>query len=78
MKKLGFMICMLGSIAVVLVPPYKIAGLGDPRWGFILDDIVAAFGQHVRVYDHIDVQTLLMELMVVNAMGIAMMIFAKR
>jgi len=78
MKYLGFLLCMAGSIAAVLVPPYKLAGIGDPQWGFILDDIVAAFGQHVRVFDHIDVQTLLMELLVINAIGIAMMLFARR
>ncbi len=78
MKTLGFMICIFGSLAAVLVPPYRLAGLGDPRWGFLLDDIVAAFGQHVRIYDHIDVQTLLLELLVINAIGMAMMLFARR
>ncbi len=78
MKYIGFLICMLGSAVAVVVPPYKLAGLGEPHWGFILDDIVAAFGQHVRVYDHIDMQTLLMELMVVNAIGIAMILFSRR
>ncbi|HKI61719.1 MAG TPA: hypothetical protein VKA31_05450 [Mariprofundaceae bacterium] len=79
MKKLGFLICMAGSVAAVLVPPYKlVAGLGDPLWAFILNDIVAGFGQHIHVYDHIDVQTLLMELIAINAIGIAMMLFARR
>ena len=78
MKKVGFLVCVLGSITAVLVPPYKLVGIGEPRWGFILDDIVAAFGQHVRVYDHLDVQTLLLELLVVNAIGIAMMVAARR
>jgi len=79
MKKLGFLICMAGSMAALLMPPYKlVAGLGDPRWAFILDDIVAAFGQHIHVYDHIDVRTLLMELIAINAIGIALMLFARR
>jgi len=79
MKKIGFLICMAGSLVAVLVPPYKlVAGLGDPLWAFILDDIVAGFGQHVRVYDHIDVQTLLLELVVINAIGIALMLYARR
>jgi len=78
MKKLGFLLCMLGSLAVVLFPPYRLAGLGEPRWAFILDDIIAAFGQHVRVMDHIDVRTLLMELMVINAIGIAVMLAGRR
>ena len=78
MKNIGFLICIAGSIAAGLVPPYKIAGLGDPHWAFILDDIVAGFGQHIRVYDHIDMQTLLMELIAINAIGIALMMYAKR
>jgi len=78
MKKLGFLVCIFGSLAAALFPPYRLAGLGEPHWAFILDDIVAAFGQHVRVMDHIDVRTLLMELMVVNAIGIAMMLAGRR
>jgi len=78
MKYLGFLICMGGSVGAVLVPPYKLAGIGEPHWGFIFDDIVAAFGQHIRVFDHIDMQMLLMELLAINAIGIAMMLFARR
>ncbi|MFQ5582211.1 MAG: hypothetical protein ACE5F3_06260 [Mariprofundaceae bacterium] len=68
---------MAGSITALLVP-YKLAGFGEPRWAFILGDIVAAFGQHVRVYEHIDVQMLLMEIVAINAIGIAMMLFGRR
>jgi len=78
MKKLGFLICIAGSAAAVLIPPYKLAGIGDPRWGFILDDIAAAFGQHIRIYDHLDVQTLLMELIAINLIGVALILVGRK
>jgi len=78
MKKLGFLVCIVGSVAAILIPPYKLAGIGDPRWGFILDDIVAAFGQHIRIYDHLDVQTLLMELIAINLIGVALILVGRK
>ncbi|MDQ6959085.1 MAG: hypothetical protein Q9M24_08255 [Mariprofundaceae bacterium] len=78
MKKVGFLICIAGSVAAILIPPYKLAGIGDPRWGFILADIVAAFGQHIRIYDHLDVQTLLMELIAINLIGVALILVSRK
>ena len=78
MKKLGLLICIAGSMAAIVYPPYKLAGLGDSHWGFIVDDIVAAFGQHIRIYDHIDVRTLLMELVVINLIGMALILAGRK
>jgi hypothetical protein len=78
MKRLGFLICTAGSVAAILIPPYKLAGIGDPRWGFIFDDIAAAFGQHIRIYDHLDVQTLLMELIAINLAGVALILVGRK
>ncbi|MFQ5519630.1 MAG: hypothetical protein ACE5E3_06485 [Mariprofundus sp.] len=78
MKKTGFLICVFGSLAAALFPPYKLAGIGEPRWAFILDDIVAAFGQSIPVYDHLDITTLLLEIAIINAFGIALILFGRR
>jgi len=78
MKKMGFLICTAGSVAAILIPPYKLTGIGDPRWGFILDDIAAVFGQHIRIYDHLDVQTLLMELIAINLAGVALILVGRK
>jgi cytochrome c oxidase subunit IV len=78
MKKSGFLICMLGSVAAVLFPPYKLMGLGELRWAFILDSIIAAFGKNIPVYEHLDINTLLLEIAVINAIGIALMLFGRR
>jgi len=78
MKGVGVLICLIGSLVAIAYPPYKLAGIGDPRWGFILDDIVAAFGQHIRIYDHLDVQILLMELIAINLLGVALILVGRK
>ncbi len=79
MKRLGILICIMGSVAALLYPPYKILGLGKVKWGFILDDVVRAFGSSVaKTYDYIDKPTLAVELLVINAIGVSMILMAKR
>ncbi|HXH64205.1 MAG TPA: hypothetical protein VNH42_01710 [Mariprofundaceae bacterium] len=70
MKRIGLIICIVGTIAAILFPPYRV--LGQAHWGFILSDIVSAFGHGVPVYKHIDETTLLIELIAINAVGIAL------
>lgn len=70
MKRFGLIFCILGSAAAILFPPYRI--LGQAHWGFILSDIVSAFGHGIPIYKHIDETTLLLELIAINAAGIAL------
>ena len=78
MRKVGLLICIIGSIAVILFPPFKI--LGELNWGFIFDNIVniKGFGGAVKVYDHIDYQTLIIELLIVNAVGLVLFFSQKK
>jgi hypothetical protein len=46
--------------------------LGEAHWGFILGNIVSAFGHGIPIYKHIDETTLLMEIIAINAAGIAL------
>ncbi len=76
MKQLGKIICLAGSVAALLYPPYLF--LGSRHWGFVGGAIVAAFGRSVRVYDHLDVPTLLLELILINVVGIALILAGGR
>jgi len=70
MKRLGLMISIAGTAAAILFPPYRV--LGQVHWGFILGDIVSAFGHGIPIYKHIDATTLLLEVIAINATGIAL------
>ncbi len=74
MKATGIMVCVIGSIAAILYAPYTI--LGGVKWGFIYGDIVAMFGKSIKVYEHLDFKTLLIELAVINALGLGIVIGA--
>lgn len=76
MKQIGKGICVLGSIAAILFPPYIF--LGSRHWGFIFGDIVSFFGNRVSVYSHIDAPMLLLELAVINGIGGALIYLAGR
>lgn len=73
MKRLGLIICIVGTAAAILFSPYRV--LGQLHWGFIFSDIVAAFGHGIPVYKHIDETTLLLEVIAINAAGIAIRFF---
>jgi hypothetical protein len=70
LKRLGLIVCVAGTAAAILFPPYRV--LGEAHWGFVLGDIVSAFGHGIPVYKHIDETTLLMEIIAINAAGIAL------
>ncbi|HEX9625955.1 MAG TPA: hypothetical protein VGA00_03340 [Acidiferrobacterales bacterium] len=70
LSMLGKLICIGGSAAVVLFPPYDF--LGDVRWGFVFGSIVSAFGKGLHVHQYIDYPILLMELVLVNGVGVAL------
>lgn len=77
-KVLGLFVCLFGSLAVIAYPPYRPFSLGDTQWGFILDDIVSAFGKSIAIYDHIAWQTLAIELVAINAVGLVLILLARR
>lgn len=75
MKSIGIMVCVLGSIAAIVYPPYTL--LDGVKWGFIYGDIIAMFGKSIKVYEYLDYKTLLIELAVINALGLGIMIGSK-
>lgn len=75
-RKLGLAVCLLGSAAALLYPPYTI--IDGVRWGFAFEELVSAFGKTIYVFDQIDQQTLLIELGIINAIGLAIFIFSGR
>ena len=75
MKNIGILICVIGSIAAILYPPYTI--LDGAKWGFINGDIIAMFGKSIKVYEYLDYKTLLIELAIINALGLGIVIGAK-
>jgi len=74
LKTVGILVCVLGSIAAILYPPYTI--LDGVKWGFIYGDIIAMFGKSIKVYEHLDFKTLLIELAIINALGVGIVIGA--
>ncbi len=75
MKTIGIMVCVLGSIAAIVYPPYTL--LDGVKWGFIYGDIIAMFGKSIKVYEYLDYKTLLIELAVINALGVGIVIGSK-
>lgn len=76
MKKLGGLLCIAGSLAAIAFPPYAL--VGKSGWGFIGGNIVEAFGRGVPVRDHLDTQLLLLEVLVINIMGVALILMGRR
>ncbi|HXH72611.1 MAG TPA: hypothetical protein VNI58_07355 [Mariprofundaceae bacterium] len=76
MKRFGFLICVAGTIAAIVYPPYSM--MGQRGWGFIGGNIVEAFGRGLPVRDHLDIQLLLLELLVINIVGVALMLAGRR
>ncbi|MDH5376924.1 MAG: hypothetical protein OEX00_01215 [Gammaproteobacteria bacterium] len=70
MKQFGLIICLLGTLMVVLYPPYSV--LGGTHWGFVWQDIVSVFGHGVSVLDNIDYKLLVVELVLINTLGVGL------
>ena len=72
MKQIGKLICIVGSIAAILYPPYKV--FGELNWGFLFGKIikVKGIGSAVNIFDNIDYQTLLIELVIINVIGLVL------
>lgn len=78
MKTIGILICVLGSLAAIAYAPYTLpGGVGGVKWGFIAGDIVAMFGKSIKVYEYLDYKTLLIELAIINALGLGIIIGSK-
>lgn len=78
LKTIGILICVVGSLAAIAFPPYTLAGGFDGlKWGFINGDIIALFGKSIKVYEHLDYKTLLIELAIINALGLGIIIGSK-
>jgi len=75
LKTIGIMVCVLGSLAAIAYPPYTL--LDGVKWGFIYGDIIAMFGKSIKVYEYLDYKTLLIELAVINALGLGIVIGSK-
>ncbi|NOZ47084.1 MAG: hypothetical protein GXO79_09915 [Chlorobi bacterium] len=76
MKNIGKAISIIGSLAAVLFPPYKV--LGNLHWGFLFGKIVKikGIGSAINIFDHIDYKTLIIELAIINIIGLTL-IFLK-
>jgi len=76
LKKLGGLLCIAGTLGAIAYPPYTFVGKNG--WGFIGGNIVEAFGRGVPVRDHLDVQLLLLEILVINIVGVAVMLMGRK
>lgn len=72
MRSIGKLICIFGGAAAIVYPPYVL--LGSTRWGFIFQDVVGLLGATVKVYDLIDTRTLLLELALIEGVGLALIL----
>jgi hypothetical protein len=73
MQKIGVVICVVGTIGAILHPPLELRGIGV-GWGFILAD--QGFGTYS--YDFINMGTLLIELLIINGIGLALFFLGRR
>ena len=72
MKDLGVGICIIGSIIAILYVPCQFLGI-NAGWYFILGD--AGFG--MKNYQLINTGLLLLELILINGIGLALTFFGK-
>ncbi|MBA7497508.1 hypothetical protein ES704_00236 [subsurface metagenome] len=72
MKDLGIGICIIGSIIAILYIPCQFLGIGA-GWHFILGN--AGYG--MKNYQFINTGLLLLELIIINGVGLALIFFGK-
>ena len=73
MKKLGIAICVVGTICAILYPPLEFLGISG-GWDFIWAD--QGFG--ARSFNLIDTSLLLIELLIINGIGIGLFFLGRR
>ena len=74
MKDLGIGICIIGSIIAILFIPCQFLGI-NVGWNFILRDSLGDFG--MKNYKFINTGLLLLELILINGIGLALIFFGK-
>ena len=72
MKDLGVGICIIGSIIAILFVPCQLLGI-NAGWHFILGN--AGYG--MKNYQLINTGYLLLELIIINGVGLALIFFGK-
>ena len=72
MKDLGVGICIIGSIIAILFVPCQVLGING-GWHFILGDA----GLGMKNYQFINFGLLLLELILINGIGAALIYFGK-
>lgn len=76
LKHVGIVICVVGSAIAILFPPCKILGT-SAGWHFLFES-VSLFGsgsgstEIAHTYDFIDTITLMLELILINGVGLAL------
>ena len=76
MSKAGIAVSAIGSAIAIAFPPYSV--LGQEGWGFILSPIVEAFGRGPMVYEHLDWKLFIIELIAIDAVGIALIVLGRK
>ena len=74
MKDLGVGICIIGSIIAILFIPCQFLGI-NVGWHFILGDSLG--GPEMKNYQFINTGYLLLELIIINGVGLALIFFGK-
>lgn len=77
LKHLGVGICIVGSIIAILFPPCRILGT-SAGWHFILECEEYYLGTALCTYHFIDVSALLLELILINVVGLALCFYGKK
>lgn len=72
MKDLGIGICIIGSIVAILYVPCQFLGI-NAGWHFIFGDS----GLGMKNYQFINFGLLLLELILINGIGLALIFFGK-
>jgi hypothetical protein len=75
-KKLGIIICVLGSIAAILFPPCSFLGT-SMGWHFLFEKIETYYFGTYYYYQFIDKTALLLELILINGIGLAIYYYGK-
>ncbi|MCD6318988.1 hypothetical protein J7M02_07985 [Candidatus Aerophobetes bacterium] len=73
MKFVGIGICIVGSLIAILFVPCKFLGM-SAGWHFIFSEA----GEGMKVYQFIDTTALLLELILINGVGLALFFIGRK
>ena len=78
MKTLGITICIVGTILAILFVPTQLLGT-NTGWRFIFGAADAGFGLgKIRYYEFINGTMLMLELILINGIGLALFFIGRR